>query len=148
MLNSRVIIEGIYGFLSFGDFSKWTGFVINEKYYLKKCEEFGQFMVDIREQHNAFLVDKGKVIEIEGLKVFIVNTTDDISSLGEYICNLVDNNGEYMCDYAFMWNHNIAENKYFVTLRSHNENNIDVSIIAKKFTNNNNKIKHEPNNKY
>ncbi len=136
MRNSRVITEGIYSFLSIGDFSKWTEFVENEHYYIKKCEELGELLIDIKEQRNAVLVDKGKVIEIDGNKAFVINTTENVSSLGEYIYELMDNDGSYMCDYALIWHYNMEEDKYFVSLRSNSKGSTDVSKIAKSFSDN------------
>lgn len=132
--DSRLITEGIYNLLSIGDFVEWTKFVENEESYLKKCKELGSVLRDIKEQRNAILVDQGKEIVIYGKKAYVVNTTENISDLGNYICNLRNENGDFLVDYAMIWRHNMSENKTYVSLRSHPDSDVDVSKIAKSLS--------------
>jgi len=140
--NSKIITEGIYSLLSIGDFHMWTDFIENEEKYLKKCEKLGKILLDIKEQRNAVLTDQGKMIEIKGLKVFIINTTENISDLGSYICNLRNDDGTYMVDYALIWRYNMLDDKFNVSLRSRIGSNVDVSKLAKEFSKNGGGHKH------
>jgi len=140
--NSKIITEGIYSFLLIGNFNLWTEFIENEEKYLKKCEKLGRVLIDIKEKRNAILVDQGKIIKINKLNVFIINTTENISDLGSYICNLVNDNGGYMVDYALIWRYSMLEEKFYVSLRSRSESDIDVSKLAKDFSNNGGGHKH------
>ena len=35
------------------------------------------------------------------------HSTENISDLGSYVCNLMDSDGEYLADYALIWRYNM-----------------------------------------
>jgi hypothetical protein len=134
MKNSKKITEGIYNYLSIGDFSIWNKFMNNESYYLNKCKELGEIMMDIKEQKNMLLIDKGIIYDIENYKVFIMNINDDIKYIGEYLCNMKDESNNYLCDYALLWNYDMSEEIFIVTLISNKKRDINVYNISKRYT--------------
>lgn len=131
--DSKIITEGMYNILSFDNFNIWGEFIKDEKLFIKRCYDLGSALVEINERKNNDMIDKGKIITIDGYKVFHVNTMENISTLGSTICQMVDTNGDLLVDYALIWHYNAAEELFKCSLRSNAKTDVDVSKIAKGF---------------
>ena len=134
MPKSKEISEGMFAMMPNNRFNLWDDWMANEDQNLAKTEEFGSILLD---QTNRYLPKKqkdGKIVEYQGYKVFVINSTNLNSELGNYVSNLKNDNGSYYCDFAFIWRYSYEASVYYVSLRSSDQRDIDVSLIAKKLT--------------
>lgn len=129
--NNKEIFEGIKVLLPIGDFNTWTLYIQNENDYLHKCFKIGSIILDVKEQRHAILVDEGKKITINDHKVYVINTTENIVDLGNYVCNLKGCDNKYLVDYCLIWYYNMLEAEFRVYFISNR--NIDVLDIASKY---------------
>jgi len=128
--DSRAINNGL--FLD-NDFDAWDRFITDEHKSLETAKKIGQLLHEKQQTYFQRMLSLGKVVSIDGLRAFVINSTANISEFGEYIYNLKDDDDNSICDYAFMWRFDMIDNKFKVSLRSHKDSNVDVSNIAKKY---------------
>ena len=131
--SEKEIYEGMKHILTIGDFNIWTEFINNETQYLNKSRELGTLLLNYKEQKYAVLMDEGRVMKINGQKVFIVNSTEYDYDLGEYICQTKEGSSDYMVDYVLIWNYYMLETKFKVHLISRKNSDINVLEIARRY---------------
>lgn len=95
----------------------------------------GSIILNIQETAIKRICNAGSVHKVSGKKVFVVNSVDLKSQIGNYAALMQDGHGDKKYDYAAVWHWDAPSNKFFVSLRSDNKdpNAVDVSEIAKKF---------------
>ncbi len=128
------ITAGIYASLPIGDFDMWTEFVENEEEKVVEMLRIGKIINKLQERRIRALIRIGKVYQINGLKAFVVNTTENVSDLGNTVCQLKDENNNFIADYAMIYRHDHKEDETYVSLRSNQGRDVDVSKIAESFS--------------
>ena len=128
--DSRAISEG----LPLGNkFEDWDNFMENETKNLNIAARTGNMWLRKKKKTIAFTSNLGKVVQLNDHNVFIINCPNFISDVGEYIYTKHDTTGKPLCDYVMMWRYSMNDKDFYVSLRSSNKRDIDVSIIAKKY---------------
>lgn len=124
------------GFSVNNTFEEWDKFMEAEEVNIEQTKYIGKILLERRKIIFNGIKNLGDVIELDNLKVFVVNCNTYISDLCEYIYNAKGDDGESICDYVLAWRYCMRARKYYVSLRSSKKSGIDVSEIAKKFNGN------------
>lgn len=69
-----------------------------------------------------------------GRQVFVLNTTNLTSEFGNFICQQKDEEDDWKCDYCLMWRYSYLKKRFYLSLRSNKDRNIDVGEIAKNLS--------------
>ncbi len=85
----------------------------------------GEYLYKQKWQRVKNAADKGYFIDWEGYKTYVVNTPEDLSTLGNYVCN----NPELNADVGLIFYE--GEDYYNISLRSIGD--VDVAKIAEKY---------------
>lgn len=135
MPNSRLVNDGLYQIMDHNpmdnDWTIWDGYA-TDKTLISRALELGQ------------ITNKTKSRKIGGLFKHVlpfkvhwqgktytggsINTTEEISDLGNFICNHKDKE-KHLYDFALVWRFS-SEGVYYCSLRSR-KNSIDVGSLAK-----------------
>lgn len=111
------------------DFSDWLKFLESDE-WLSEALMVGKTIKSIQNREISKIMHGAKVLTWNGAKVYFVNSNVHTSDLGESLYSLRDESGELMCDYVFIWRHDQSTNSCYVSLRSLNGTDNDVSVIA------------------
>ncbi len=127
--NSFIITLGIYEVLSNmppdNNWKIWDDYIANETVNLIEAEKIGKIISNLTNKRVKHLAEKASrfTINMNGI-IYVgahVNTTENVSDLGNYIVNIKsqNNNGrEYEYDFALIWQYDSYEHVFNCSLRS------------------------------
>jgi oligoribonuclease NrnB/cAMP/cGMP phosphodiesterase (DHH superfamily) len=107
-----------------------------EQSYFDGLQRNGELLMRVKEMRCKTLFRTGKVIELNGIRVFSVNASHmDASDLGNYAVSQLTDDDKYLCDAALVWRINTETGRVDISARTLNtrDPNIDVSAICAKY---------------
>ncbi len=110
-------------------FDKWIEWMMTDS-WVDQAKSDGEIVLDVQNKIMFPLYKMGKAYEIDGLKVFAVNSGSFISELGNAICEWCDDDGSSAYNYALIWRYDAPKDICYVSMRSLQDN--DVEAVAKK----------------
>lgn len=111
----------------------WSKFLCNQPTdWMAAAKYRGSILVGIIKQKTRMLSRDGATYRIGDHQVYVCNTNDYISEIGEYWYTF-KNNGSYAYDYVAIWRYDHKRNICMVSLRARKDSSVDVSQIAKQF---------------
>lgn len=138
--DSKSIGNAIYTMLpnSIHEFARWDEFYDKPKEMMDRAKQFADILTTAQEERIKRAYERGKQFNLKfgdlpAYSVYIVNATEDISDLGNQICELLSPPDDaYTHDIALIYYYDIKKNLYKVSLRSNNRRNppVNVSLIA------------------
>ena len=113
-------------------FDKWIEWMLSED-WTEKSQAEGEIVLDVQNKIMFPLYKMGKAYVIDGQRVFVVNSASLISELGNAICEWCDDELVVPAyDYALIWRYDAPKDLCYISLRSLQDSDNDVEIVAKK----------------
>lgn len=112
-------------------FDKWIEWILTEE-WTEKAQADGEIVLDVQNKLTFPIFKMGKAYEIDGQKVFAVNSSSLISELGNAICEWCDDDKSPAYDYALIWRYDAPNDLCYVSMRSLQDSDNDVEAVAKK----------------
>lgn len=135
--------QGLYSCVKMNDYDHFTTLTNQLPEYFK---QIGEIIIDDMKWKNTRNYESGANCIIEGMRCYVLNTTENISDLGNFVCgikkeevvkdadgNVIYQNEKYLTDIALIWRHSYRTKKYYVSLRSNKDRDIDTTIISSKY---------------
>lgn len=140
----EIISQGLYASIHMNDYDHFTKLMNKSPEYYR---EIGNIITEDIKRKNNCNYPSGANHTIEGMRCFILNTTENISDLGNFVCglkrttkiedadgNVIVDKTDYLTDIALIWRHSYRDNKYHVSLRSNKDREeIDTTKISSKY---------------
>jgi oligoribonuclease NrnB/cAMP/cGMP phosphodiesterase (DHH superfamily) len=132
--NSKAITQGIYIMLPIGDvnnFLEWDNWMLKDEFNISNALIIGNALLNNTNNLVKSKAHDGDIIDVNGINIFLINTTDLISDFGNYICNEKTKDDSWLCDIAIMWRYSHANKLYYLSFRGNPNREVDVSQFAK-----------------
>lgn len=120
----------------------WGKFMRNQpENWAESAHMAGSVIANVTKRKSRSLSRDGAGYFIDGARVYVCNTNDCISEIGEFYYNLneeIEVSGKkvprYFYDYVVIWRYDQQRNVCMVSMRARQNGNVDVAKIAQQFS--------------